>query len=233
MLALDSILEYLGDTLKSWGILPSSFLAPRTHFLSTMVTFFSRDIPPHHLLHGKDAGETPFIPAPQLHSGRAGLEYFLNDHCTAQPLVESIPRLISRGGEDSAPAGMERPWVRVKSARPMASKRRVKARITDSPRRYLDISNQSPRIIAEQQDITVAVDEVIPGPSAGPVVYLSKPGALYSNINNDCLDFLTPVTEEDEIRLGLPVISRGTSLGHNDSEDFLFVGVVDYRAMVT
>ena len=63
-LALDSILGYLGDTLKSWGILPFSFLAPRMHFLSTMVTFFGRDIPLPPLLHGKDAGGISFNPAP-------------------------------------------------------------------------------------------------------------------------------------------------------------------------
>ena len=88
----------------------------------------------------------------------------------------------------------------------MTSKRRVKARITDFSRNCLDISGRLHQIITEQEDTTVAVDEVIPGPSAGPVIYLSKPGAMYSNTNNDCPDFLTPVTDEDEIRLGLPVI---------------------------
>ena len=116
-LALDSIRGCLGDTLKSLGILPFSFLALRMHFLSAMVTFFGRGIPLPLLLHGKDAGGVSSNPAPQCHSGRAGLEYFLSCSCTVQPLVESISRLEPCcGGGDSAPADMERPWVRVKSA---------------------------------------------------------------------------------------------------------------------
>ena len=87
-LALDSILGYLGDTLKSWGILPLSFRAPRMHFLSAMVTFVGRGIPLPHPRHGKDVGGIYLNPAPQCQSGRAELEYFPNCNCTAQPLVE-------------------------------------------------------------------------------------------------------------------------------------------------
>ena len=87
-LALDSIMGYLGDTLKSWGILPLSFRAPRMHFLSVMVTFVGRGIPLPLPRHGKDAGGVYSNPAPHCHSGRAELEYFPNCNCTAQPLVE-------------------------------------------------------------------------------------------------------------------------------------------------
>ena len=78
----------------------------------------------------------------------------------------------------------------------------------------------------------MVVDEVVPGPSAGPVIYLSKPGAMYSNVNDDCRDFLTPITEEDEIRLGLPVIRVGLRWAIMTLKNFIFNGVVYHPAMV-
>ena len=72
-----------------------------------------------------------------------------------------------------------------------------------------DVDDRLPQFLAELQETTEVFDELVPRPSSGPVLYLSKSGAMFSNVNDDCRDFLTPLAEDEELRLGLPALRVG------------------------
>ena len=61
------------------------------------------------------------------------------------------------------------------------------------------------------QDTTAVAERLVSEKTFGPLLYLSKSGTMFSNINDDCREFLTPLTEEEEApaRLGLPELRIG------------------------
>jgi len=172
------------------------------------VTSVGRGIPLSFSLCSNDVQGTYTDFAPLCQKSRAESEYFKDTSYPGRaPLLPmrglpSDPHFAkslrahlrsARENNDFDPAVMERPRIRTESAQKADPKRR-KARRSEFSQKCQDIDGRLAQFLAERQETTAVVDDVVPGPSAGPVLHLSKPGAMYSNVNDDCRDILTPTT---------------------------------------